>query len=269
MTIMGRVAAALRRPRVRVVRAVELAQPGQLLAGQTVLVTGAGRNIGRATALACAEQGAQVVALDVDAKAAQTTATMTGGVAVVADITDTNAVSAIVERLPAIDVLVNNVGIAGAPGVRNLEPDTWRTTFETNVIGPLWLTRLCVDGMRERGRGNVVFVSSIHQWVPRGDAAYALSKAMVGSIVKELALELAPHGIRVNGVAPGTTVADEDGAPRVDARPTLHGSSVPPQYVGRAVVFLASDFFSLHTTGSTVTVDAGLSLLSQSRLPDA
>jgi NAD(P)-dependent dehydrogenase (short-subunit alcohol dehydrogenase family) len=249
-----------------VVRAVELAQPGRLLAGQTVLVTGAGRNIGRATALACAEQGAQVIALDIDAQSAQATAALTGGIAVTADITDHTAVSEALGGLPQIDVLVNNVGIAGLPWVQNLDPDEWRMTYETNVIGPLWLTRLCVEKMRERGHGNVVFVSSIHQWLPRGDAAYALSKATIGSMVKELALELAPYGIRVNGVAPGTTLADEDGSPRADPRSTLHGTTVPPQYVGRAVVFLASDFFSLHTTGSTVTVDAGLSLLSQARL---
>jgi NAD(P)-dependent dehydrogenase (short-subunit alcohol dehydrogenase family) len=237
---------------------VELVQPGSLLVGKHVLVTGGGRNIGRAIARECAAQGAYVYSLDKDAETAHRTAEQVQGTPIVADITDDP--HAWLQQLPVVDVLVNNVGVAAHD-----DTDPWHTVFETNVFAPMRLTTAVTDRMRVRGSGTVIFISSIHQEVPRGDPPYAASKAAVAAIVSELALELISSGIRVNAVAPGWTKADPSGVAVPDRRQVLQGVSVPPEYIGRAVVYLASDYFSLHTTGSIVTVDSGLSLLTESR----
>lgn len=234
-------------------------QPGSLLAGKNVLVTGAGRNIGKAIAQECAAQGAYVYALDKDAETAHRTAEQVHGTPIVADIRDDPRPW--LERLPVVDVLVNNVG----RNTQGVVADPWHTVFEANVFAPMRLTAAVTEGMRARGSGTIIFISSIHQHVPRGDPPYAASKAAVAAIVAELALELASSGIRVNAVAPGWTKADASGVAVPDRRQVLQGVSVPPEYIGRAVVYLASEYFSLHTTGSIVTVDSGLSLLTESR----
>ncbi len=79
-------------------------------------------------------------------------------------------------------------------------------------------------------------------------------------IINELALELAPHNIRVNGIAPGAVGEDEEGEPLPHNDTPLHGTKVGPQYVGRAAAYLASDYFSRHTTGTVLKIDGGLSL---------
>ena len=79
-------------------------------------------------------------------------------------------------------------------------------------------------------------------------------------IVKELALDLAPHQIRVNGIAPGWTAEDKHQTPFRQRHAPLHNSSINPRYIGRAAVYLASDYFSKFTTGTVIKVDAGLSL---------
>lgn len=102
-------------------------------------------------------------------------------------------------------------------------------------------------------------MTSIHQWVPNGDPAYSASKAALGTVIRELALELAPHGIRVNGIAPGYVNEDEEGRPVPHPDTPLGGVSVAPRYIGRAAVYLCADHFSRHTTGTVIKVDGGLS----------
>jgi NAD(P)-dependent dehydrogenase (short-subunit alcohol dehydrogenase family) len=84
----------------------------------------------------------------------------------------------------------------------------------------------------------------------------------VALLVQQLAVQLAPHGIRVNGVAPGVIHADEQGQVVPYGYVPLEGTSIPPQYVARAVVYLASDYYSRFTTGTILKVDAGLSLFN-------
>lgn len=113
----------------------------------------------------------------------------------------------------------------------------------------------------QRG-GCILFLSTIHQWSYKGDVSYSASKAAVGAIINELALKLAPHGIRVNGLAPGLVRLDEMGSPCPHIPTPLHQTAVHPQYIGRAAVYLASDYFSHCTTGTLLKIDAGLSLVN-------
>lgn len=138
-----------------------------------------------------------------------------------------------------------------------------RTLFDTNVLGPLALTEWIAQTMIDaKTGGSILFLSSIHQWSYYGDVAYSASKAAVGTMVHEMALQLAPHGIRVNGLAPGFVCAEADETPPPHAPTPLHHTAIHPQYIGRAAVYLASDYFSHCTTGTILKIDAGLSLVN-------
>jgi NAD(P)-dependent dehydrogenase (short-subunit alcohol dehydrogenase family) len=236
----------------------------KLLAGRNVLVTGAGPNIGRAVALEAAAHGANVFCTDIDAEhcgrlAAELAAFPVRSSVTRSDITRDQDVDALCAALAdagvTIDVMINNVGVGG---------DDWRKVFETNVIGPMGLTRKISARMIERGEpASVIFITSIHQdTVFRRSPAYSASKSALAMVIKELALTLAPHRIRVNGVAPGLIAEDDRGLPMPHGFTPLEGSSISPRYVGRAAVYLASDYFSRHTTGAIITIDGGLSLFN-------
>jgi NAD(P)-dependent dehydrogenase (short-subunit alcohol dehydrogenase family) len=246
-------------------RPADAAAPGcrALLDGKTALVTGGGRNIGRSIALAMAEQGATVLFTDVNAGRcrsveAELRAVRAGARGFVSDVSraaDNDAlVAALRARATAPDILVNNVG---------LDSEDFETTYRTNVFGPMQLTKACAGMMIAGGiEGSIVFVTSIHQETVRRIAAYSSSKAAVAMIVKEMALDLAPHRIRVNGIAPGFVKGDAAGNGEPHPDTPLGQTSIPPRYIGQAAVFLAADHFSRFTTGSIFTIDAGLSLVN-------
>jgi NAD(P)-dependent dehydrogenase (short-subunit alcohol dehydrogenase family) len=116
--------------------------------------------------------------------------------------------------------------------------------------------------------GSILFVTSIHESVLSRWLSYSASKAALRMIIQELAMNLASHGIRVNGIAPGW-VAEDDSGKTLDFEPApLHHTSINPCYIGRAAVYLSSEYFSRFTTGTIITVDAGLSLHSYLTLRD-
>lgn len=245
----------------------------RLLAEKTVFVTGAGANIGRAIALEMAAQGADVYFADYQPERCarleeEISALGRKTRGFVADLSNEQQITAFYEQLTSdgieIDILVNNVGVRRENSTDVTQWwERWRQVYDTNIIGPCYLTRLVVDSMLQSGTpGNVIFITSIHQQMTRGNAAYSSSKAALGMIVQELALELAPHNIRVNGIAPGYVV--EDGAGKALSHPPtpLKATSIPPAYVGRAAVYLSAEYFSKHTTGSILTLDGGLSLVN-------
>ena len=119
-----------------------------------------------------------------------------------------------------------------------------------------------------RIQGCILFVTSIHQSVPIKWICYSSSKAALGMIIKELSLDVASHGIRVNGIAPGWVLENEQGMPFDFKYAPLHKTSINPCYIGRAAVYLASDYFSKFTTGSVLTIDAGLSLFHYQMVQD-
>lgn len=234
----------------------------KLLAGRRVLVTGAARNVGRGIALEMAAHGADVYATDVDADACARLEAelrpLCRSRVFCSDVSSPADNEALCAALDAdgvtIDVLVNNVGVQG---------QDLPTTFRTNVFGPLQLADLVARRLvAAKAPGSITFVTSIHQEVVRGERAYGPSKAALAMLVRELALELAPQRIRVNGIAPGAIAEDARGEPeRLEFAP-LEGTTIPPRYIGRAAVHLASDYFSRYTTGAIVKVDGGLSLFN-------
>lgn len=245
---------------------------GQLLEGRRALVTGSGRNIGKAIAFELARQGAQIVLHDRDARAlasALEEAVALGfhTTAVHADVTipaDVDRLAAEVRRTGGCDLLVNNVGFTIPHDHPSpLSDDLWRHTFDTNLAGPVRLTRLVTEDLIGRASpGVVIFVSSMHARITYGAPAYSSSKAAVEMLIAELAVALAPHRIRVNGVAPGFVASDAVGGSLPHDLGLLYRSSIPAAFIGRAVMMLASETLSAWTTGSILTVDAGVSQLS-------
>ncbi|MBD2578880.1 SDR family oxidoreductase [Oscillatoria sp. FACHB-1406] len=243
----------------------------KLLSHKNVLITGAGRNIGRSIALEMAKQGANIFFTDLSSERCielerELKAYPIQSQGWSSDISKQddieNLLKVLEERDIKIDILVNNVGInLGRKPVLEISAEEWQQTFNANVFGPLDLTRKIVRITIERKiQGSIIFVTSIHQWQLGLWAHYSSSKAALGMIIKELAVELAPRGIRVNGIAPGAIAEDEKGNPFVHDYTLLHRTTINPEYIGRAAVYLASDYFSMFTTGTILNIDAGLSL---------
>jgi|CZKU01.1.fsa_nt_gi NAD(P)-dependent dehydrogenase (short-subunit alcohol dehydrogenase family) len=236
----------------------------KLMEGRNALVTGAGRNIGKSVALELLAHGANVYCTEMDAeRCASLHAELSRqpGTSRVfrADITKAAETEAMLKALKddqvTIDLLVNNVGIV---------TDDFELSFKTNVTGPVDLTNRIVRGMIDANiKGSIIFLTSIHQESLFTRAkAYAPSKAAVGMLIKQMAVELAPHRIRVNGIAPGDVREDEQGNVVRYGYTPLEGTSIRFEYIARAAIYLASEYFSRYTTGSIVTIDGGLSLFN-------
>lgn len=242
--------------------------PGGLLEGRCALVTGAGRNIGRAVALEMARQGATVVYTERDPERAAALERALAQVGArchgfMLDAADVEQIPVLCQRLDAlglaVDLLVNNAALQLEKGFMELDAAEWRRSYEANIIGPVELSRAMARTLIAAGRpGSILFITSTHQWEPARWPAYSTAKAALGMLVREMAAELAPHGIRVNGIAPGWVTEDR----RVSRFSLLHGSTIDPAYIGRAAVFMASEHVSHYTTGTVLVVDAGLSLVN-------
>jgi len=253
------------------------------LNGQVVLVTGAGRGVGRAVAERCAQQGATVVVNDYYAERASETAaliTALGQVAIPAtcDVTDLAAVTEmtarIIEAAGRIDVLVNNAGNAGpsasslfdTPPFWETGPEQWAPWLATNFFGVLNMTRACLPGMIERRRGRVINVISDAGRV--GEAAlvvYSGAKAGVAGFSRGLAKAVGRHDVTVNCVALGSmntdSVSEVTGNPDLVKR-VLAGYPIrrlgEPEDAANMIAFLASPAASW-ITGQTYPVNGGYS----------
>ena len=180
------------------------AQPSASLANKCALVTGAAKGIGAAVATLFAENGARVVAVDVDAGALEELAHLERIEPVVADVTDPGFPARVVHHEP--DVLVNNVGDFLRPPLAfaDADPEEWDGLAEINLGHALRLTRALLPGMIERGRGgSIINLTTVeaHRGIP-GHVLYSTYKAALRHFTRSLALEVGPHRIRVNNIAP-------------------------------------------------------------------
>jgi len=242
-----------------------------LMHGKNVLITGAGRNIGRSIALEMAKQGANIYFTDIDNESCKQLGKELNEYPVMSrefnsDISKHEDIislyNSILKDHIKIDILVNNTGIQlDMTPEKKFDLEKLLKIFNTNLFGPIHLTKLISQMMIDNSiSGSILFITSIHQWIVSLNNVYSASKAALGMIVKELAVELAPNNIRVNGIAPGNVKEDEKGNPVPHRYTPLYTSSINPCYIGRAAVYLSSDYYSKYTTGTVIKIDGGLSL---------
>jgi NAD(P)-dependent dehydrogenase (short-subunit alcohol dehydrogenase family) len=248
------------------------------LAGRVALVTGGSRGIGRAISLGLAEDGADVaVNYARDEAAAQETVLAIEKLgrrarAYCASIDDTDAVRAMVEAVNAdlgpIDILVNNAGVASrGQSVEKTDPAELERVVRVHALGPHYLCKLVVPGMKARRRGDIVMISSVAtlHYAP-GGAPYNMGKAAMEALAFTLAKEVRSKGIRVNVVAPGL-VETEMGRRLVRATQGVEdirtldammpfGRVCQPEDVANAVRFLVSERAS-YMTGEKLNVHGG------------
>jgi NAD(P)-dependent dehydrogenase (short-subunit alcohol dehydrogenase family) len=244
---------------------------GPVLGGRTALVTGASRGIGAATALALDRAGARVA---LSARMPDQLAAVAAGlehdpVVLPADLADPTAPEALaaaaLDALGPVDVLVNNAATAARLDTVDTDAALIDHMLAVNVRAPLLLIAALLPSMVARGRGSIVNLSSVSGIVgtPRR-AAYAASKGALDAATRSLAMELGPHGIRVNSVAPGvvdTALWERNKAvpgvvERIEEQTPLRRWAQPHD-VADVIVFLASDA-ARFVTGETISADGGM-----------
>jgi NAD(P)-dependent dehydrogenase (short-subunit alcohol dehydrogenase family) len=241
------------------------------LDGRVAVVTGGNRGLGAAFARALGEAGARVALAARDHERSAAVAEELGALAVPTDVTDPDDVRAMLATVTAalgpVDVLVNNAGVCHHRPALEVPDEEWRHVWDVNVDGLWHCSRIVGAQMVERSSGVIVNVGSISAMIvnrPQMQPAYNASKAAVHQLTKSLAAEWAPHGVRVNALAPGyvkTEMAPVD-EPRfkhywVDDAPMQRAAL--PEELGPSLVYLASDASSF-MTGSVLVVDGGYTL---------
>lgn len=251
------------------------------LSGKVAHVTGGAKGIGAGIATALSMAGAKVMISDINEAAAQSTAQQLGCSAIGLNVADSSAVQVALEatreQLGSLDIVVNNAGVYQGYGgnVGDIDDETWRAIWSINVDGLFYCCRAAAGIMVEQGSGGrIINISSTQAVTPGVGVTYDGSKAAVAQMTKTLALELAPHKINVNALAPGPTWVQQGEAPEITGTPPNWtgnplsdtvadriarlpaGHWGDPIEQGKAALFLASDLSSF-VTGIYLPCDGG------------
>lgn len=241
------------------------------MTGQTAIVTGASRGIGRCVALALAEAGAEVVvnyarsAEAAEAVVAEILAAGGQAYALKADVAEEDAVETMVksvlERSGRIDVLINNAGITRDGLLMRMKTDDWQAVINLNLTGVFLCTRAVTRTMLKQKSGRIINITSVVGLMGNaGQANYAAAKAGVVGLTRSAAKEMASRGITVNAVAPGfiaTDMTKDLDAEAIRAAIPL-GRFGHPEQVAGTVRFLAADPAAAYITGQVLQVDGGM-----------
>jgi len=244
---------------------------------QRVLVTGAAKGIGRAVAEAFAAEGAGLVLMDVDAAGLEQAAAALRGKAAgievcvgsVASLDDCNRAAALAQQaFGGLDVLSHNAGIQTYGNLETTDEALWDRTLAVNLKGAFLISKATI-GMLKASKGSVVHISSVQGMASQaGVTAYSVSKHGLIGLVRSMAVDYAPYGVRVNGIAPGSVdtpmlrdAVDASDNPaavyaEIDGMHPL-GRMAHPSEIASVVVFLASDNASF-ITGEVLKVDGGM-----------
>lgn len=243
----------------------------QQLRGKVAIVTGGSRGIGRATALALAAEGANVVVNYASSQAAadqvvaEIEAMGSGAIAVAGDVSKADQVDALInatlEKWGQVDVLVNNAGITRDTLLLRMKPEEWQAVIDLNLTGVFLCTRAVSKIMLKQRSGRIINITSVAgQMGNPGQANYSAAKAGVIGFTKTVAKEMAARGITVNAVAPGFIATDMTES--LDAEPILKfiplGRYGQPEEVAGMIRFLAADPAAAYITGQVMNVDGGM-----------
>jgi glucose 1-dehydrogenase len=257
----------------------------KVLNGQKALVTGANSGIGRGVAVGLAQAGADVVVNYVagdDAANAVVAEIQQLGVNAFAHKADVSSEDQVAEmfkvmlqQFGTIDILINNAGLQRDAAFASMSLQNWNTVLNVNLTGQFLCAREAIREFLRRGvvpsvscaAGKIICMSSVHQQIPwAGHANYASSKGGIKLLMESLAQEMAPHRIRVNGIAPGAirTPINTEAWQTPEAYAALmtlvpYGRIGEPEDIARAAVWLASDQ-SDYVVGTTLFVDGGMTL---------
>ena len=235
------------------------------LKGKVILITGGASGIGLAAAEVAAASGAHVICADV----AQSQALPSGCEFQALDVTDWEMTQALVEKVlaqhGAIDGLVTSAGISRVGNLQEMTLQEWEQVLQVNLTGTMLSARAVAAYMKQRKQGSIVAVASINGILGNpSNLAYCTSKGAVIQMVRSLAADLGPHGVRINAISPGlihtpmTAGLDQSPAYNGFVKQHLLHRAGQAHEVGNAVAFLLSDMASF-ITGTNIPVDGGFS----------